>query len=155
MGRLTDEMTRLRNELNAAQQARIDAEVTRKQAGEAYNQELANNVATMRAGFREAHAQMAQETKQARMDAEATRKKEAQETIAQRQNAERARRKDAEAFMSNLKETVSNMRAAIRDDLMGARNAWLGKTSAEAKKPQPKAPPPVTQRPVAPAEAAA
>jgi hypothetical protein len=87
MGNLNSDMTRLCGEISALRGAR-----------EAFLKDLQDAVSGMQAGFRNAHAEMARETK-----------------------AERV------GFVSGLEKTVFDMRKDFATDLAGAHRAWFGK----------------------------
>jgi hypothetical protein len=94
MGILTNDMARLRREIGVLRGARKSfmKDLARE------TREMKTAVAGMRAGFRDAHAEMAGNTK-----------------------AERV------AFVSSLRGMVCGMRKEFADDLAGARQAWSGR----------------------------
>ena len=94
MGNLTGDMRRLRNEISVLRGSResLIKELAR------VAKDRRNVVAGMRAGFRNAHAEMARNSR-----------------------AERV------AFLSDLKKVVFGMRKEFADDLAGAHKAWFGK----------------------------
>jgi len=100
MGILTSDMTRLCDEISALRGAR---EALMKDLAHGAK-DLKDAVSGMKAGFCNAHAEMARKTK-----------------------AERV------AFVSSLKKTVSGMRKGSTADIAGARRAWFGPPPAERK----------------------
>ena len=94
MGILTGDMTRLCGEINASRGARKELMKDLARG----TKDLKDAVSGMQAGFRNAHADMARETK-----------------------AERV------GFVSGLEKTVFDMRKNFATDLAGAHRAWFGK----------------------------
>ena len=94
MARLTEDMTRLSGEIRALHGSR---EALIKGLVRGAN-DLRHIVSGMRAGFRNAHNEMARRTKADRL-----------------------------AFVSGLKRTVAGLRREFAGDLAGARRAWFGK----------------------------
>jgi len=88
MGRLTDGMTRLHGEIVALRHSR-----------EGFVRGVRDDVSAMRADFRSAHAEMAQEARTGR-----------------------------QAFVSHMRETVAGLREGFASDLIGARQAWFGRS---------------------------
>jgi hypothetical protein len=108
MGQLTDDMTRLRGEMIALRDGR-EAFIG---ACEAFVKGLKDDVFAMRADFRSAHAQTAQEARSGR-----------------------------QAFTSDVRETVAGLRKEFASDVLGAREALFGRSHAargpEEKKARP------------------
>jgi len=144
MGILTDDMTRLRDEI-----------VTLRGARNAFTTDTAHTVSQMRARFREAQADMASKTKAERSafvaglqakvgelqeglrSAHAETAKELREALAASKAAitanEAARqgqatddRADRLAFVADRNRQVAGMLGEFAADLEGARRAWLG-----------------------------
>ena len=94
MGNLTGDMRRLRNEIGVLRGSRES--LVKELARVAKDRK--NAVAGMRADFRDAHAEMARNS-----------------------------RAERETFISNLRKAVFGMRKEFTDDLAGAHRAWFGK----------------------------
>ncbi|MFH2218410.1 MAG: helix-hairpin-helix domain-containing protein [Pseudomonadota bacterium] len=159
MGRLTDDMTRLRGEVDALRNMRgafiddLKADVTDMQSGFRNNHAemarglrgdlvtfvsgLENSVAEMKAGFNEDHAEMARNLKDALGTFVSGLKGDVSAMKAgfNEDHAEMARNlRDAlGTFVSGLKDTVGGMRKEVADDIAGARQAWSGPLPAEPK----------------------
>ena len=89
MGRLTEDATRLRQEIDAMREARLG-----------FIHGLRDTVSDMRAHFRTAQTEMAK-----------------------RAAAERA------AFVTTVRRTVAGLRQELAADIVGARSAWLGRST--------------------------
>jgi hypothetical protein len=134
MGNLTDDMTRLRGDVDALRSAR---EMLR-QALVNGTDNLAAAVTAMRADFTSAHAAMA---KQTRVEREAFVSAVIQEVNSllggfsqDRKDMARNGRTDRGAFLKEMKRQVTGLRKEMADDLLGARVAWRGQSSG---KPRP------------------
>jgi hypothetical protein len=86
MEHLTENMTRLVGEIGSMRRAR-----------DSFRRNLEDDVAVMREGFRTAHAEMARNSRAARM-----------------------------ASIRDLKRTVAGLRRGFAADIQGAHQAWLG-----------------------------
>jgi len=122
MARLTEDMTRLRGEIDALRGTRDDNEAKRMQeAHDAHEQRIAEieerkrDVKETLAGFRSDHAEMAAELRRTLDDNEAKRMPEAHDAHEQRIAEIEERKRD-------VKETL----AGFRDDVVGAHKAWFG-----------------------------
>jgi len=111
MGRLTEDMTRLRGEIGSLHEAR-----------EARLADLARGTAEMRSGFRSALSHMARNAKVCRA-----------EFVSGLKHMARNAKVCRVEFMSGvkhsvdtLKRNVGNLRHEFAADLMGARQAWCG-----------------------------
>lgn len=122
MGRLTDDMTRLCNEIEALHSTR-----------ESFIHDLTHSVTEMQDNFRNARTEMAEKTRAERLAFVS----ELKETMAEMQNNfrnahdEMARELRAElaSLRSDLEKTVSGMRQEFAEDIQGARQAWFGKNA--------------------------
>jgi len=126
MGKLTDDMTRLRGEVDAL---RSDRGALMQELAHGA-QELASTVSAMQADFAAAHASL---TKQAREEREAFVAAVVDEVNSLLGGFSRDRdtmalegQQDRQTFLSELKNQVENLRKAAADDLVGARLAWRG-----------------------------
>jgi hypothetical protein len=127
MGTFTDAMRRLRSETDAMRRSR-----------EAFISDLEDTVTTMRADFRSAHAQMAQQTwaersafvSNLRNNVAAMRAgfRDSQAQMAHQTGAERS------AFVSRLRRTVNSEQRQFRADLAGGSRAWRGQTNTKTKR---------------------
>ena len=124
MGPLTNDMTRLRDEIDALHNTR-----------EAFINDLKHDVTEMQSGFRNAHAEMASETKNdlfaftSNLKANVSKMKQG----FRNDHAEMARKlmNDLGTFVSNLNETVANLRQEFEADIQGAHRAWFGQAPRE------------------------
>jgi len=98
MGRLTEDMTRLRDEIGALHNAR-----------ETFTKDLEEGVSALRAGFRDAHAEVAETTKAG-----------------------------LQAFVSGLRESVAGLRQEFASANAGAHRAWFGGSQGECRSKKPK-----------------
>ncbi len=126
MGFLTEDMTRLRGEINDLRMARKELSKSLKRGAAV----IRGNVLEMRTAFRGAHAEMAGRTKAERVAFVSGLERTVGDLRRQISgaHAEMARRTKAErtAFVSGLKKMVMDLREEFADDLAGARLAWLG-----------------------------
>ncbi len=142
MGNLTDDMTRLRGEVDALRSKR-----------EAMVQELANTVSAMRADFAAAHTAMAKKTSEEREAFVATVVHEVNSLLGDfsklRGDMARKGRDDRGVFLSEMRRQVTRMCKETADDMMGARLAWRGQ-SPEKSRPVPMKKEPVVVKPISP-----
>jgi hypothetical protein len=126
MGTLTESMTRLCGEIVALRGERLT-----------FVRDLGQNVADLKAGFRRAHADMAQQGRAERRgfvrglghEVASLRKsfRRAHKDMARRTKAERL------AALNHLKKTVGSLRREFALDLAGAHRVWFGPTPAELR----------------------
>ncbi len=131
MGRLTDDMTRLRNETDALHEARetfvedLKQDVAEMKAGfqgthaemagkmktdlSAFVSSLASSVSEMKAGFHNACVEMAKTTKSERMEFLS----------------------DLEQAVADLKREVAELQEGFAADIAGAHRAWFEPSPAE------------------------
>ena len=126
MGNLTDDMTRLRGEVDALRSDReaLMQDLTRG-AGD-----LTTTVAAMRADFTSAHAAMAKQTRGEREAFVAAVIDEVSSLLdafaRDRYDMARKGRFDRGVFLSEMRRQVAGMCKDTADDMMGARLAWRG-----------------------------
>lgn len=144
MGGLTDDMTRLRDEIDVLHRTR-DACISHvKQTV----MDLKTQTAALRSDFRRTHTAMAQKAREDRLAIVSGLKSyvaglatdvNAMRTSFRNAHSEMARtsREKRTAFISNLKQAVSNLRQETQDlrykftsDIAGARRAWFGASAA-------------------------
>jgi len=134
MGNLTDDMTRLRGEVDALRSERgaLMQELTRGARN------LASTVSAMQANFAAAHATMAKKTSEEREAFVADMIREVSSLLEDfsriRGDMTRTGRNDRQAFLLEMKRQVRGLRKETADDLTGARLAWRGRSS---RKPRP------------------
>jgi hypothetical protein len=126
MGTLTESMTRLCGEIVALRGARLT-----------FVRDLGQDVADLKAGFRRAHNQMAQQGREERRgfvkalghEVASLRKgfRRAHKDMARQTKAERR------AAVHHLKKTVGTLRREFALDLAGAHRIWFGPTPAERR----------------------
>jgi len=149
MGNLTDDMTRLRGEVNALRDAR--GALMQDLAGGA--RDLATAVAVMRADFMSAHAAMIKETRGNRVAFLSSLISEVNSLLGtfsrNRDNMARNGRHDREVFLSELRRQVKGLCKDTADDLMGARLAWCGRSPVKSR-PVPTKKEPVVVKPMTP-----
>jgi hypothetical protein len=147
MGNLTDDMTRLRGEVEALRGTRsaLMNDLTRGA------RDLTTAVAAMRADFTSAHAAMAKQTRGERETFVAAVIDEVNSLLGEfsrdRNDMARKGRHDRGFFLSEMRRQVMGMCKDTADDLMGARLAWRGRSpgkSRPVKTPKVKAPPSVS-----------
>ncbi len=158
MGNLTDDMTRLRGEVDALRGARgaMMNDLTRGA------RDLTMAVAAMRTGFTSAHAAMAKQTRGKRetfVDAVIA---EVNSLLGEfsrdRNDMARKGRDNRRTFLSKMRGQVAGMCKEMADDMMGARLAWRGERPGEFRpvpmkkpvvvKPIPSPPEPVLKKTV-------
>ena len=157
MGPLTNDMTRLRDEIDALHNTReafindLKHDVTEMQSGFrnahaemasetkndlfAFTSNLKANVSKMKQGFRNDHAEMARKlmndlgTFVSGLEADVSDMKQG----FRNDHAEMARKlmNDLGTFVSNLNETVANLRQEFEADIQGAHRAWFGQAPRE------------------------
>lgn len=145
MGNLTDDMTRLTGEISAMRSAREAFRNDLKRGVEG----LKETVADMQAGFRNAHSEMAKNTKgelrafisDVKKGVDGLRKDVSQmQARFQEERSTMAGETKADllefvsginGFVSDLKETVKGLRQEFAFDLEGARRAWSGASPTE------------------------
>lgn len=126
MGNLTDDMTRLRGEIDALRGARgaLMQEMARG------TRDLANTVSAMRADFATAHTAMAKKTRKQRGVFLSSMMHEVSSLLngfsQLRGDMARKGRDDQEIFLLEKRRQVTSLRKKTADDLNGARSAWLG-----------------------------
>jgi predicted flap endonuclease-1-like 5' DNA nuclease len=132
MGRLADDMTRLCDEIGALHSSR-EAFILNN---------LKDGVAGMRSGFRNDHADMAGEMKEALAKFVSDLKTNVSEMMTRfnTDHADMAEETTAwrQTFVSGLKDRVSGLCQDFADDIAGARRAWFGPFPAERKKEERK-----------------
>jgi len=128
MGNLTDDMTRLRGEVDALRSTRgaLMQELTRGAS------DLATAVAAMRADFTAAHMAMAKKTGEERNAFVAAVISEVNTLLGDfsrdREDMARKGRHDRGIFLTEMKRQVAGMCKETADDLMGARLVWRGQS---------------------------
>ena len=149
MGNLTNDMTRLRGEVDALRSDRVA--LMRELAHGA--KDLASSVSAMQADFAAAHATMA---KQARGDREvfvASVIDEVNSLLGEfskdRNDMAREGRHDRGVFLADMKRQVTGICKETADDLMGARLVWRGRSPGESR-PVPMKKEPVVVKPISP-----
>jgi len=149
MGNLTDDMTRLRGEVDALRGARgaLMNDLTRGA------RDLTAAVSAMRADFTSAHAAMAKKTGEEREAFVAAVIREVNSLLGafsqDRNDMARKGRDDRGAFLSELRREVTGMCKDTADDLMGARLAWRGRSPGKSR-PVPMKKEPVVVKPISP-----
>ncbi|HEY5530329.1 MAG TPA: hypothetical protein VIL51_12905 [Thermoleophilia bacterium] len=129
MGNLTDDMTRLRGEVDAL---RSDRGALMQALSRGVN-DLASSVSAMRADFGAAHAAMAEEARNSRAAFVSTMSGEVNAFLADCRKArgemavEGSERRAA--FCAGMQKYVAGMCMETADDLAGARLAWSGRGS--------------------------
>jgi len=126
MGPLTESMTRLCGEIVSLRGARLT-----------FVRDLGQDVATMKADFRRAHAEMGRRTKAERQGFVKAMGHEVASLMAgfHRAHKAMARQTKAErrAAVNLLKKTVGGMRREFALDLASAHRVWCGPTPAERR----------------------
>jgi hypothetical protein len=154
MGNLTDDMTRLRGEVEALRGVRgaLMQDMTRGA------RDLTTAVAAMRADFTSAHAAMAKQTRGERETFVAAVIDEVNSLLGEfsrdRNDMARKGRHDRRTFLSEMSRQVTGMCKDTADDIMGARLAWRGRSSGKSR-PVPMKKEPVVVKPISPPVAAA
>ena len=149
MGNLTDDMTRLRGEVEALRGARgaLMQDLTRGA------RDLATDVAAMRANFTAAHTAMAKKTGEEREAFVAAVIDEVNSLLGafsrDRDDMARKGRYDRGIFLTEMRRQVTGMCKETADDLMGARLAWRGRSPGKSR-PVPMTKVPVAVKPISP-----
>jgi hypothetical protein len=149
MGNLTDDMTRLRGEVDALRGARsaLINDLTRGA------RDLTTAVAAMRADFASAHTAMAKKTGEERETFVATVIDEVNSLLGEfsrdRNDMARKGRHDRRTFLSEMSRQVTGLCKDTTDDLMGARLAWRGERPGKSR-PVPMKKKPVVVKPIPP-----
>lgn len=149
MGNLTDDMTRLRGEVDALRSNRgaLMEDLTRG-AGD-----LTTAVTAMRADFTSAHAAMAKRTRGEREAFVAAVISEVNSLLGafsrDRDDMARKGRHDRGVFLSEMRRQVTGMCKDTADDLTGARLAWRGRSPGKSR-PVPMKEEPVVVKPISP-----
>ena len=124
MGPLTESMTRLCGEIVTLRGARLT-----------FVRDLGQDVAAMKAGFRQAHAEMGRRTKAERQGFVKVLGHEVASLMTgfHRAHKAMARQTKAErrAAVNHLKKTVGGLRREFALDLAGAHRVWCGPSPAE------------------------
>ncbi len=138
MGNLTDDMTRLRGEVDALRSTRgaLMQELARGAS------DLATAVAAMRADFTAAHMAMAKKTGEERNAFVAAVISEVNTLLGDfsrdREDMARKGRHDRGIFLTEMRRQVAGMCKETADDLMGARLVWRGQSPRKSQPVQPK-----------------
>jgi hypothetical protein len=149
MGNLTDDMTRLRGEVDALRGVRgaLMQDLTRGA------RDLAATVSAMRADFTSAHAAMAKITRGERETFVTAVVDEVNSLLGEfsrdRNDMARKGRHDRRTFLSEMSRQVAGMCKETADDLMGARFAWRGERPGKSR-PIPMKKEPVVVKHVSP-----
>ena len=149
MGNLTDDMTRLRGEVDALRGARgaLMNDLTRGARN------LTTAVAAMRADFASAHTAMAKKTGEERETFVAAVIDEVNSLLGEfsrdRNDMARMGRHDRRTFLSDMSRQVAGICKETADDLMGARLAWRGERPGKSR-PVPMKKKPVVVKPIPP-----
>jgi len=149
MGNLTDDMTRLRGEVDALRSDRgaLMNDLTRGA------RDLATAVAAMRADFTAAHTAMAKKTGEEREIFVAAMIDEVNSLLGEfsrdRNDMARKGRHDREVFLSEMRRQVTGLRKETADDLLGARLAWRGESPGKSRL-VPMKKEPVVVKPISP-----
>ncbi|MFA5800738.1 MAG: hypothetical protein WC840_07380 [Candidatus Peribacteraceae bacterium] len=133
MGKLTDDMTRLRGEIETLRGAR--AALLQEMARDARG--LTTAVSAMQAYFAAAHTAMAKKTSGEREAFVAAMIDEVNSLLGEfsrdRNDMARKGRRDREVFLSEMRRQVAGLRKETADDLMGARLAWRGERPGKSR----------------------
>jgi len=154
MGNLTDDMTRLRGEVEALRGVRgaLMNDLTRGA------RDLAATVSAMRADFTSAHAAMAKKTGEEREAFVAAVISEVNSLLGafsrDRDDMARKGRHDRGVFLSEMRRQVTRLCKETADDMMGARLAWRGESPGKSRPVPMKKKPVVVKRTPPPMEAA-
>jgi len=149
MANLTDDMTRLRGEVDALRGARgaLMNDLTRGA------RDLTTAVAAMRADFTSAHTAMAKQTRGARKTFVVAVIDEVNSLLGEfskdRNDMARKGRDDRGAFLAEMKRQVTGLCKDTADDLMGARLVWRGERPGKSRPVRMKKEP-VVVKPVSP-----
>jgi hypothetical protein len=149
MGNLTDDMTRLRGEVDALRSAR-GALINGLTRGA---RDLTTAVAAMRADFSAAHTAMAKKTGKERETFVAAVIDEVNSLLGEfsrdRNDMARNGRHDRGVFLSEMRRQVTGLCKETADDMMGARLAWRGESPGKSR-PVPMKKKPVVVKPIPP-----
>jgi len=143
MGNLTDDMTRLRGEVDALRSTRgaLMQELARGAS------DLATAVAAMRADFTAAHTAMAKKTGEEREAFVAAVISEVNTLLGafsrDRDDMARKGRHDRGIFLTEMRRQVAGICKETADDMMGARLAWRGQSPRKSRSVQLKKEPEV------------
>ena len=133
MGNLTDDMTRLRGEVDALRRAR-GALMHGLALG---TRDLASDVAAMRADFTAAHTAMTKKTGEERNAFVAAVVSEVNTLLGDfsrdRDDMARKGRNDRGIFLTEMRRQVTGLCKETADDMMGARLAWRGQSSRKSR----------------------
>ena len=149
MGNLTDDMTRLRGEVDALRGVRgaLMNDLTRGA------RDLTTAVAAMRADFASAHTAMAKKTGEERGAFVAAVIDEVNSLLGEfsknRNDMARKGGHDRRTFVSEMSRQVKGLCKDMADDLMGARLAWRGEHPGKPR-PVPMKKKPVVVKPIPP-----
>jgi len=142
MGNLTNDMTRLRGEVDALRNVR-GALMRELQRGA---RNLTTTVSAMQAGFTAAHNAMARKTGQNREAFVSGVIHEVTSLLGDfsrlRNDMARKESGDRAAFLTDLRNQVADLRSETADDLAGARLAWRGRGFKKNPEGGKKTPPP-------------
>ena len=154
MGNLTNDMTRLRGEVDAL---RSDREALMRALAHGA-MDLTSTVSAMQAGFASAHRAMAKKTGEERGAFVAGVISDVNCLLGDfsrdRVNMARKGKHDRGAFLSEMRRQVTGMCKDTADDLMGARLVWRGQSPRKSQPVQPKKAPVVAKPLSPPVEAA-
>ncbi|MFH1079725.1 MAG: hypothetical protein V1766_05625 [Pseudomonadota bacterium] len=154
MGNLTDDMTRLRGEVDALRGAR-GALINGLTRGA---RDLTTAVAAMRADFSAAHTTMAKKTGKERETFVAAVIDEVNSLLGgfsrNRNDKARKGRHDRKTFLSDMRRQVTDLCKETADDMMGARLAWRGESPGKSRPVPMKKKPVFVKRAPPPMEAA-
>ena len=154
MGNLTDDMTRLRGEVDVLRGVRgaLMNDLTRGA------RDLTTAVAAMRADFTSAHTAMAKKTGKERETFVAAVIDEVNSLLGEfsrdRNDMARNGRHDRGIFLSEMRKQVTGLCKETADDMMGARLAWRGESPGKSRPVPMKKKPVVVKRTPPPMEAA-
>ncbi len=145
MGNLTNDMTRLRGEVDALRSDR--GALMQELASGAKN--LAFSVSAMQADFAAAHAAMAKQARGERGAFVANVIDEVNSLLGEfskdRNDMARKGRHDRAIFLSDMKRQVTDLCKGTADDLMGARLVWRGESPRKSRPVQLKKEPAVVK----------
>jgi len=154
MGNLTDDMTRLRGEVDILRGVRgaLMNDLTRGA------RDLTTAVAAMRADFSAAHTAMAKKTGKERETFVAAVIDEVNSLLGgfsrDRDDMARNGRHDRGVFLSEMRRQVTGLCKETADDMMGARLAWRGESPGKSRPVPVKKKPVIVKRTPPPMEAA-
>jgi len=147
MGNLTDDMTRLRGEIDALRGAR-GALMQELKSGAMV---LTSTVSAMQADFAAAHTAMAKQTLEKRETFVAAVIDEVNSLLGtfsgNRKNMARKGRDDRQTFLTDIKRQVMSIRKNMANDLMGVRVVWGGTGSEKYRPVQRKEEPEIVMPP--------